>query len=111
MASDSNVVQLRVGEQHSVRLAGLGAAGYRWAPEIGGDETVAEVEPAGTEEPESDAVGTSRAELFTIRALRPGVAQLRFAQRRPWEPPDQPPANEHVVELHVADHPALPPTP
>jgi predicted secreted protein len=103
MTSHPNVVRLRVGEQHPVRLAGLGAAGYRWAPEVVSDEAVAEVDPAGTEKPESDAAGASGTELFTIRAMRPGVTHLRFAQRRPWEPNDRPPAKEHLIELHVTD--------
>ena len=106
MARTRDVVQLRVSERHSLRLAGLGTAGYRWAPEVGGDDAVAEVVSAGTEEPAGEGVGASRAELFTIRALRPGVAHVRFEQRRPWEPLDLPPANVHEVELHVVDGPS-----
>src|SRR5947207_517675 len=96
-----DLVKLRVGEEHPVRLAGLGPAGYRWTPQIEGDPDVAEVQPAGTEAPTGDAVGGGAQELFTVRALRPGVTRVRFAQRRAWEPEDTPSAGEHVVELHV----------
>ena len=41
------VVNLRVGEQHPVRLAGLGTAGYRWEPRTEGDEGVAAVKLSG----------------------------------------------------------------
>ena len=102
MSADRDLVQLRTGEQHTVRLAGLGTAGYRWGLEDGGDETVARVNPAGVQEPESEAVGVSGAELFTVHALRPGVTRLRFAQRRPWESREQAPAREHLVELRVS---------
>ena len=96
-----DVVNLHVGEEHPVRLAGLGTAGYRWVPLVEGDEGVAEVTDAGLAEPANKRIGTSADELFTIEAIGPGVTHVRFAQRRPFEPEDVPPANEHVVEVRV----------
>jgi len=90
-----------VGERRPVRLTGLGSAGYRWEPEIDGDEAVASVHAADVETPPSDAPGSSAEEAFTIHALRPGVTRVRFAQRRPWDSSDSPPAHEHIVDLHV----------
>jgi|SRR5215216_5444238 len=98
------VVELRVGERHEMRLPGLGSAGYRWRPEPEEDTNVAKVSAAGLEGPFSGAVGASADERFTIHARRPGSMRLRFAQRRPWEPEDRPAANEHVLELRVHDH-------
>jgi hypothetical protein len=46
-------------------------------------------------------IGTSADELFTIRAVGPGATRVRFEQRRPFEPKDVPPAEEHVVEIRV----------
>ncbi len=104
MSSDSaiEVVKLHVGDDHRVRLAGLGAAGYHWTPRVEGDSGVADV-GVGAESAvrNSEAVGASADEVFTIRALQPGITRVRFAQRRPWERDDQPAANEHVVEVHV----------
>jgi Chagasin family peptidase inhibitor I42 len=94
-------VRLRVCDHHPVRLPGLGTAGYRWTPEVGGDDGVAEVSAEGPAPTGSDVPGSSRDELFTIHARRPGVARVRFVQRRRWESPDVAPANEHVVELRV----------
>jgi predicted secreted protein len=99
--ASSDVVTLRVGEQHPVRLAGLGTAGYHWMASLEGDEGVADVATAGLAEPANTRIGTSADELFTIRALRQGTARVRFAQRRPWESADTPPVNEHIVELRV----------
>jgi predicted secreted protein len=99
----SEVVELRVGEEHRVRLAGLATAGYRWSPQIHGDPDAAEVSRAEPEPPASKAAGNSADEVFTIRALRPGDARIHFAQRRSWESDQLPPANERLVEVHVRD--------
>jgi predicted secreted protein len=94
-------VTLRVGDEHPIRLAGLGTAGYRWVPLVEGDEGVADVVDAGVAELANDRIGTSADELFTIRAVRPGAMRVRFAQRRPWESKDEPAVDEHVVEVRV----------
>jgi hypothetical protein len=60
------------------------------------------VSSAGTDPGGREAEGAAADELFTIRALQPGVTRIRFAQRRPWEAEDRAPAEEYVVELRVA---------
>jgi predicted secreted protein len=97
------VIRLRPGEEHPVRLPSLGPAGYNWVPRVEGDDAVAEVEPGPREPPSTNAVGAGGHELFTVRALRPGATEIRFEQRRPWEPDAQPPANEQVLELDVSE--------
>jgi predicted secreted protein len=99
--SPDEVVNLHVGEEHPVRLAGLGTAGYRWLALVEGPEGVADVTEAGVAEPANKRIGTSVDELFTIAAVGPGVTRVRFTQRRPFEPDDVPPANERVVEVRV----------
>ena len=91
----------RTGEEHRIRLAGLGTAGYRWMAAVEGDEGVVEVIAAGVARPANRRIGTSADELFDIRAIGPGVARVRFLQRRPFEPDDVPPADEQVVEVRV----------
>ena len=97
-----SVVNLRAGDEHRVRLPGLGTAGYRWMAVVEGDAGVAEVSDAGVAELADRRIGTSADELFDIRAIGPGVARVRFAQRRPFEPDDVPPADEQVVEVRVS---------
>jgi predicted secreted protein len=97
------VVDLRVGDEHVVRLAGRGTAGYRWAPGGGHDESVAAVSEREIPGPMSDAAGASGDEVFRVRALAPGSTRIVFAQRRPWEGGDAAPNREHVVELRVTD--------
>jgi predicted secreted protein len=102
MGSEADdAIDLRVGEEYSVRLAGLGTAGYRWAADLQGDPGVADVHPAGAEALESSgAVGAAADEVFTIRANRPGAARIRFVQRRPWEK-GAPASNERTIQLRV----------
>ena len=98
----SDVVDLRVGDQHRVRLAGRGTAGYHWVPSVEGDDGVAEVVDAGLAELPTRRIGASADELFDIRAVGPGATRVRFVQRRPFEPDDVPPIEERVVEVRVA---------
>jgi predicted secreted protein len=100
-----DVVELKVGERHPVRLAGLGTAGYRWVPVVEGDQRVVDVTDAGVAELANGRIGTSADELFTIQAMHPGVTRVRFAQRRPWESEDEPAANEYVVEIRITSTP------
>jgi predicted secreted protein len=103
MGSEADdAIELRVGEEHLVTLAGLGTAGYRWAPEVEGDGEVAEVARTGGEPPATEAIGASASEAFTLRAKHPGSVRIRFAQRRPWEKDDAPPANERTIRLRVS---------
>lgn len=104
MGSEADdAIELRVGEAHKVTLPGLGTAGYRWTPHLEGDPGVAEVLPDEGEATEAEgAVGASATEVFRVHARRPGAARIRFAQRRPWEPADAPPASERTIELQVS---------
>ncbi len=96
-------VQLRVGEEHPIELDSLRTAGYEWQPELEGDESVAEVvKDEAPPETGGQAVGAAPPEVFKIKALRPGKATVRFAQRRPWETGGDP-GDEHVVELDVGE--------
>jgi predicted secreted protein len=97
-----DTVELRVGDEHSVELEGLMSAGYVWEPELAGHESVVEVTKEEGEGNGPDlAVGSGPAEIFTIKALKPGTTTVRFAQRRPWESGSE--ADEHIVDLHVAE--------
>lgn len=99
--AQSATVRLRVGDAHTIRLPGLGTAGYRWEPTSEGDEGVAEIERIDAGPPPSDAIGASAEEGFRILALQPGVIQIAFDQRRPFDPSDAPAARRHVLDVHV----------
>jgi predicted secreted protein len=99
-------VELAVGEQYVVELPGLGTAGYVWDDDVTGGGGVVEVRwsrglPAGTA---PQPVGVSAPEAATIRALRPGTAELRLYQHRRWEPPGRARA-EHRLSVLVRPSP------
>jgi hypothetical protein len=98
-----NGLQLRVGEERTLELLGLGSAGYAWEEELGGEPGVVEVRwERGLRDGEPPpAVGASAPERATIRALRPGAAVVTLVHRRRWEPRER--ARERrVVEVTVS---------
>jgi predicted secreted protein len=96
-----DVIRLQVGEEKRLKLSGQGTAGYRWQPEIDGDD-VAEISRHTDPSRQGVAMGASADEVFTLKAKRKGRVRVRFAQRRPWEG-DAPPVSEHVVDLSIDD--------
>ena len=105
MNSSAHII-LKVGESYTLRLQGLGAAGYVWEYSMEGTEKIVAVLAGASEEfteavnAESPAPGHSSDEFFTLQAIKPGHAAVRFAQRRPWEK-NKPPLKEHILEIEV----------
>jgi len=63
----------------------LRSAGYEWSVEIAsGDPQPVAVRELHTDAP-SGPPGASPDQVFRLSALRPGQAEVRFEQRRPWE--------------------------
>jgi hypothetical protein len=103
-------IELQPGQVGSIRLPGLGSAGYRWSFEASGDPGVVEASmasapppfppdgPTGGPPPTNYSVDT----IVTLRALAAGRAKLRFVQRQPWAPEETPMA-EHVLEVVVRE--------
>ena len=101
MATGRERIRLRVGEEHPVRLESLLTAGYEWMPEAD-DPSIASVRKSTPAAGGERAVGAGPDEVFKIKAMRPGKATVRFAQRRSWEPSAQS-EDEHVIELDVTE--------
>ena len=102
MAEPPDHLDLRVGEEYSIELPGLGTAGFLWEDHIEGPPGVVQVTwqrgfPPGTAAP---AVGASASETAILHAVGPGDVTVRLLQRRPWAA-DVPPHREHVVVVHV----------
>jgi predicted secreted protein len=102
MTTTGEIVRLKRGDQHIIRLRGLGTAGYEWVYE-NSDRKIAGVQKAYADASESLSernLGPSATEIFTITALQPGEVTLRFQQVRQWEP-GKPPREEKLVKLIV----------
>lgn len=101
-------IDLGIDRTYTLRLPGLGTAGYRWTHEIVGNVNAVVVLEATVEDLQPDvgdlstSVGSSRDEVFTIRALKAGHSVIRFIQKRPWEL-NQPPLKEYILEVDIKE--------
>jgi predicted secreted protein len=99
-------IELGVGERWTVRLPGLGSAGYQWTWQIKDGAGVIEVTLAPVSAPARPPLGGeppgnwSTAEEVEVHALRPGAATLHLEQKRSWQA-NHPPLQRHVLEVVV----------
>lgn len=101
-------IELKVGETYTLRLPGLGAAGYLWTYAIEGSNNLVDVSKGTADDaPSTDERGTlylitgsSLDEVFTVQALKPGYLTIHFIQSRPWEK-DKTSARAHNLEVFV----------
>ena len=98
-------ITLRVGDMNTVRLPGLGTAGYSWTHEVIENSALIQVSTGQgalpqTGEAAMKIVGASVDELIYIRALRAGRSRIRLTQRGPGKS-DQPPSKEHILEVDI----------
>ncbi len=93
--------EVGVGQEHELRLPGLGSAGYRWSLAPGQGDLPVSVRRAPVPPPSSPPLpGASADEAFLVSASQPGQFQLRFEQRRPWEQ-GHPAHQSHTLTLRV----------
>jgi predicted secreted protein len=94
-------VTLRRGERTSVRLPGLGTAGYRWTSEVEGDGAAVSVSltTAPAEEVAGRPPGASVDEVAVVEARQAGHATVVLHQSRSWE--NGPPHARRVLEVTV----------
>ncbi|GET35464.1 protease inhibitor I42 family protein [Microseira wollei] len=93
-------IDLKVGETYTLRLPGLGAAGYLWTYDIAWDSNLIDISQTTAKSSEFPAVGSSMDQVFILRGLATGHLTIRFMQRRPWEK-NQPPVAEHTLEVDI----------
>jgi predicted secreted protein len=103
--SDSSL-HLRVGEERSIRLPGLAAAGYAWFPEVSGSEPIVAITKASphvhAEDVRTLPAGSSEDEVFVIKGIREGTTTVTMTQRRPWEKDGEPAARRELrVEVRT----------
>jgi predicted secreted protein len=101
MEAEPEHLELVVGQQHTVQLPGLGAAGYVWDHDVLGEGGVVEVEWTRGDPPGSvpRRVGVSAPEAAAIRSVGPGTVVVRLYQHRRWEPPDSVRAERRLLVL------------
>ena len=99
-------IELHPGDQHRIKLGGLGSAGYAWEYLSEGDREVlsASIESLPMQvHPQQDNLppdSFSAEKMVVIRAIKPGVCRLRLFLRRPWET-EKPPLKEIQIEVQI----------
>ena len=98
----SDAIELRVGQEHRVRLSPAASGGYLWSFRVEGDAasvSVAEDMSAG-EKSSHPARGESLDQEFVVRGERAGDAAVEFEHSRSWE--EAPAADSYTLRVHVA---------
>lgn len=79
-------LELRAGEEETIRLPGRGTVGYAWTVHVTGDpDGVVSVRQVDSAPGPDRAPGGSVDDVFVLSAGAPGRARVHFEQRRPWE--------------------------
>lgn len=79
-------LQLRVGDDVTLRLPGRGTAGYSWVYEASGAVAALSVSHTTAPLPLSEPPRTGSAdEVFLLHGLSPGRVELHFELRRTWD--------------------------
>ncbi|OFX01180.1 MAG: hypothetical protein A3E78_01280 [Alphaproteobacteria bacterium RIFCSPHIGHO2_12_FULL_63_12] len=104
--SDGQNVTAKVGTRIAVELVGVPTAGYMWTPV----ETPAFLEAAGeyggptsTAQSEPGFAGGNHWEAFLFKVTGAGEGVLKFEQRRPFDPAEEPAAAAFSVYLFAEE--------
>jgi predicted secreted protein len=80
-------LELRAGEEETIRLPGRGTVGYAWTVHVSGEsDAVVSVRQVDSRPEPGRPPGESVDDVFVLSAQAPGRARVHFEQRRPWEP-------------------------
>jgi predicted secreted protein len=94
-------IDLRVNEETSIALPGVGVSGYVWQLQKDGDVGVAEAtlqrEPAKAM---GSMVGRAASDMLVVRAIAVGSLTVHLSLRRPWER-DGTPLQSHSLVINV----------
>lgn len=96
---NSSTVELAVGQELQVRLAGNPTTGYAWSL-TGLDENFLQQEGEANYESDSDLIGAGGVYTFHFKALRAGQTSLTLAYARSFEP-DVPPERVFSVDVMI----------
>jgi predicted secreted protein len=87
--AEENVEELKLkkGESATIKLKGLGTAGYQWDYTIPENKNIVTVSkdfilPGKLTQKN---IGLSADEVFTITAVETGIVNIFFSQKRSWE--------------------------
>ena len=93
---------LPIGSSWQVSLKGRGTAGYQWQFKISPEEIVSVSLAEQVKNKEKEILpGSSTDEVFTIKALKKGTANIHFYLVRSWEDDSQKPKEKKDIRIVV----------
>ncbi len=104
LADNGKTIDLQVGQEVTISLAGNPTTGFEWAAKSVGSgilETLIDGKYTPDEAPEGLA-GSGGAYTWTFRAIESGEANIELAYARSWET-DTPPSKTFALTLRVAE--------
>lgn len=104
-ASDGSAYFMRTGAQMELSMESNPTTGYIWGYEASNPAvaTVTAERYEGDPAPEG-MTGVGGTQYYTVTALAPGSAAIRFFEARPWElEQGEPPIEERVIQITVGE--------
>ena len=84
LVQDATMIELRVGDTHTIGLESNPTTGYSWQVGFEFNENLLELVDQSYEQV-SNLVGAGGKEFFIFRALAHGMVEFSFDYKRPWE--------------------------
>jgi predicted secreted protein len=90
-------ITLKPGQEHRIKLPGLGATGYQWMVEPCDQKVVTVEEILHSIQEVTVPIAGSLNQEFRLTAVAPGQTSIRFNQRRRFEPDKKPHASYEIT--------------
>ncbi len=92
-----DILEIRVGEKHTITLKGLGAAGFRWSATVADGRMVQVESIQSVPPPPIQPAAYSRDEQFVLTGLAPGETMVHLVQARSFERSKPPHATYDIM--------------
>lgn len=99
-SDDGRTIEVKTGDEISIRLEENPTTGYRWAVEQM-DESILELQNSDYEKRQDSAIGGGGERRLTFRARQAGTTRLLLKNQREWEKDN--PLSQYSVTVTVAD--------
>ena len=94
------IIHLKVGEEHVLRLTGIGTTGYEWQAELAHKKIVSVKKEIVETKPKGNfRAGESSDEQFTIKALQSGKTEMHLTLSRAWEKGNKPAEKKDYIVI------------
>ncbi len=99
-ADETTAIEVAAGEVFRLALEANLSTGYCWRLDQPLDPEQLELLGSTDEEATAQRLGAPQRQIWTLRAKRPGVAEITLAYARPWEK-EAPPLRRHRVVMTI----------